>query len=149
MSRLFRSTSRVSMAVFGLLLIGGAIAYAQHNAKLARMLAAPARAVAVVAEHSFVQGTTSSRPLVKLFLTGAIERDSKKIPVEKAGPVTPGEVINFTMNSVNEGSASARDYRAVGQIREAPSLLPAAQWATAILKSAIQSTTANSFRRLQ
>ena len=38
------------------------------------------------------------------------------IPVEKAGPVTPGEVVNFTMSSVNEGSAPAREYRAVGQI---------------------------------
>lgn len=45
-----------------------------------------------------------------------IERDSKKIPVEKAGPVAPGEVVSFTMNSVNEGAAPAREYRAVGQI---------------------------------
>jgi len=49
-------------------------------------------------------------------LTGAIERDSQKIPVEKAGPVRPGEVVSFTMSSVNEGSAPARDYRAIGQI---------------------------------
>ena len=90
MARLFKKTGRVLLAIFGLLLIGGAVALAQEVA--------------------------SKRPLVKLFLTGAIERDSKKIPVEKAGPVKPGEVVSFTMNSVNEGSAPARQYRTVGQI---------------------------------
>jgi uncharacterized repeat protein (TIGR01451 family) len=49
-------------------------------------------------------------------LTGAIERDSNSIPVEKAGPVTPGEVVSFTMSSVNEGFAPAREYRVIGQI---------------------------------
>jgi uncharacterized repeat protein (TIGR01451 family) len=63
-----------------------------------------------------VQALAGNRPLVKLFLTGAIERDSKTIAVENAGPVTPGEVVSFTMNSVNEGSAPAREYRAIGQI---------------------------------
>jgi hypothetical protein len=90
MARLFKKPGRVLLATFGLLLIGGAVAFAQEVA--------------------------SKRPLVKLFLTGAIERDSKKIPVEKAGPVKPGEVVSFTMNSMNEGSAPARQYRAVGQI---------------------------------
>jgi uncharacterized repeat protein (TIGR01451 family) len=63
-----------------------------------------------------VEKVASDRPLVKLFLAGAVERDSKNISVEKAGPVTPGEVVSFTINSVNEGSAPARGYRAVGEI---------------------------------
>jgi hypothetical protein len=115
MSRSFRGTSRVCLAVFGLLLVGGAVAFAQHNATLARILASPAKAVALGVGQP-VQAVASTRPLVKLLLTGAIERDSKTIPVEKAGPVSPGEVVSFTMNSVNEGGAPARDYRAVGQI---------------------------------
>jgi len=97
MSRLFKKTGRVLLAVFGLLLIGGAVAFAQEVA--------------------------TKRPLVKLVLTGSIERDSKKIPVEKAGPVKPGEVVNFTMNSVNEGSAPARQYRTVGQIPKSSSFV--------------------------
>ena len=56
-----------------------------------------------------------NRPLVKSLDRG-LERDSKQVPVEKAGAVTPGEVVNFTMSSVNEGSAPALEYRAVGQI---------------------------------
>lgn len=115
MSKFFRGTSRVFLAVFGLLLVGGAVAFAQHNGTLAQILASPAKAVAMATGAPVVQGV-ASRPLVKLFLSGAIERDSKKLSVEKAGRVAPGEVVSFTMNSVNEGSAPARDYRAVGQI---------------------------------
>lgn len=106
MSKLFRGTTRVFLSVFGLLLVGGAVAFAQHNTTLARIFTSPTKAATVA----------TNRPLVKLSLTGAVERDSKLIPVEKAGPVTPGELVNFTMSSVNEGSASALEYRAVGQI---------------------------------
>jgi hypothetical protein len=115
MTRLFRGTTRIFVAVFAMLLVGGAVAFAQHNATLARIFSAPAKAVAVEG-RSVVREPATPRPLVTLSLTGAIERDSKQVPVEKAGPVTPGEVVNFTMNSVNEGSASALQYRAVGQI---------------------------------
>jgi uncharacterized repeat protein (TIGR01451 family) len=116
MSRLLRRTSRVFLAVLGLLLVGGALAFAQHNATLTRILTSPAKAVASAMGGPVVQEVDSNRPLVRLFLTGAIERDSKQIAVEKAGPVTPGEVVSFRLDSVNEGSAPAREYRAIGQI---------------------------------
>jgi uncharacterized repeat protein (TIGR01451 family) len=115
MSILLKGTSRISLAVFGLLLVGGAVAFAQHNTILTKIFAAPAKAAAAAMTPA-VQQVAVNRPLVKLFLTGAIERDSKTIAVEKAGPVTPGEVVSFTMSSVNEGSAPAREYRAIGQI---------------------------------
>jgi len=117
MSTLLKRTSRVFLAVAGLLLVGGAVALAQHNNALVRILADPAQAVALAFQQQPApQQLASNRPLVKLFLTGAIERDSKSIPIEKAGPVTPGEVVSFTMSSVNEGGAPAREYRAIGQI---------------------------------
>lgn len=115
MSRLFRGTTRIFLAVFALLLVGGAVAFAQRNATLARIFTSPAEAVASEV-RPVVREMATYRPLVKLSLTGAIERDSKQVPVEKAGAVTPGEVVNFTMSSVNEGSAPALEYRAVGQI---------------------------------
>jgi uncharacterized repeat protein (TIGR01451 family) len=117
MSTLLKRTSRVLLAVTGLLLVGGAVALAQHNNALVRILTGPVHAV-VLAVHPqpAQQQLANNRPLVKLFLTGAIERDSKSIPIEQAGPVTPGEVVSFTMNSVNEGGAPAREYRAIGQI---------------------------------
>jgi uncharacterized repeat protein (TIGR01451 family) len=116
MSRYFRRTSRVLIAVFGLLLVGGAVAFAQHNSTLARILASPAQAVAAAAQQPAMQEVAVNRPLVRLLLTGAIERDSKQVPVEKAGSVTPGELVSFTMSSINEGGAAAREYRAIGQI---------------------------------
>ena len=116
MSRYFRGTSRALIAVFGLLLVGGAVALAQHNTVLTRFLASPTKAVAAALQQPATQKIASNRPLVRIFLAGAIERDSKQISVEKAGPVKPGEVVSFTMDSINEGDAPAREYRAVGQI---------------------------------
>ena len=109
MSRLFRGTPRVFLALFGLLLVGGAIVFAQHSARSVGIFPGPLNDIPV-------QNAAGARPLVKIFLTGVIERNNKKISVESAGPVKPGEVVRFTMNSVNEGSAPAREYRAVGQI---------------------------------
>jgi len=123
MYRLFRKTSKVLLAVFGLLLIGGAVAFAQRDGTLARILTNPVRATVVALGRPAFQQIASKRPLVKLILTGAIERDSKKIPVEKAGPVKPGEVVSFMMNSVNEGSAPARQYRTVGQIPQSSTFI--------------------------
>jgi hypothetical protein len=115
MSRLFRGTGRVLLTIFGLLLVGGAVAFAQHNGTLTRIIAGPAQAVAMTTGQPVVQ-QVANRPQVKLSLSGAVERDKKTIAVEKAGSVKPGEVVSFTMNSVNQGSAPAREYRAVGQI---------------------------------
>ena len=116
MYRFLKKTSTIFSAAGGLLLVGGAVAFAQHNPTLARIIASPLKAVAAATQAPAMQAVAINRPLVRLCLTGAIERDSKTIAVEKAGPVTPGEVVSFTMNSVNEGSAPAREYRAIGQI---------------------------------
>jgi uncharacterized repeat protein (TIGR01451 family) len=101
-------------AVFGLLLVGGAVAFAQHNATLTRIFADPSKAAAEA--RRVAAEVPNNRPLIKLLLAGAIDRNSKTIPVDVAGPVTPGEIVSFTLSSVNEGSAAAREYRATGQI---------------------------------
>jgi uncharacterized repeat protein (TIGR01451 family) len=80
------------------------------------MFTSPAKTVALAVGGPVAPEVRSDRPLVRLLLTGAIERDSKKIPVETAGPVKRGEVLSYTMSSVNEGTAPAREYRAIGQI---------------------------------
>lgn len=116
MSTAFSRTSKVFLAVFSLLVVGGAAAFAQHNPTLTRILAGPAKAMALAVGRPVAQEVTSDRPLVKIVLTGVVERDSKKIPVDTAGQVKPGEVVSFTINSTNEGAAPARDYRAIGQI---------------------------------
>lgn len=56
------------------------------------------------------------RPDVKVKLAGVVERNKEVVPVEKAEAVNPGETINWTITSENEGNAPAREYKTVGQI---------------------------------
>jgi uncharacterized repeat protein (TIGR01451 family) len=55
-------------------------------------------------------------PAMKISLSGTIARASGNVAIEKAGSVNPGEVINYTITSNNEGSGSARDYKTIGPI---------------------------------
>lgn len=57
-----------------------------------------------------------SRPEVKITLTGLIQRGAKATPVEQAGRINPGEVIDWTIGSLNQGNAAAHGYQTVGQI---------------------------------
>jgi uncharacterized repeat protein (TIGR01451 family) len=55
-------------------------------------------------------------PVMKISLSGTVARPSGNVAIEKAGSVNPGEVINYTITSNNEGSGSARDYKTTGPI---------------------------------
>jgi uncharacterized repeat protein (TIGR01451 family) len=57
-----------------------------------------------------------ARPDVKVILTGMVERAEGRIPVEKASAVKPGEILDWTITSANEGNASASEYKAVAKI---------------------------------
>lgn len=58
----------------------------------------------------------AGRPEVKVVLSGTVERDDTKVPVEKASIVKSGEVLDWTIMSVNEGNAPAKQYNAVVKI---------------------------------
>ena len=58
----------------------------------------------------------AGRPEVKVVLSGTVERDDAKIPVEKASIVKSGEILDWTIMSVNEGNAPANEYNAVAKI---------------------------------
>ena len=58
----------------------------------------------------------AARPEVKVMLSGVVERDDTKVPVEKAALVKSGEILNWTITSVNEGNAPANEYTAVGKV---------------------------------
>jgi uncharacterized repeat protein (TIGR01451 family) len=66
---------------------------------------------------AFSQSTLmkSAQP-VKVNLSGAVERKGGKVAMEKAGTVSPGEVIDYTITSSNSGTTSAREYKTVGPI---------------------------------
>jgi uncharacterized repeat protein (TIGR01451 family) len=105
--------SRALAVAFITVLVGGAAAYAGGVNQLARVLAATESRAAVT---SAAAAQTTGRPLVKVVLSGTVERGEQKVSVEKTGPVKPGEVVSFTLDSANEGASAAHDYRSIGKI---------------------------------
>ncbi|MCM3900592.1 MAG: hypothetical protein ND866_02695, partial [Pyrinomonadaceae bacterium] len=58
----------------------------------------------------------AGRPEIKVLLSGVVERQSGRIPVQEAATVKSGEVMDWTITSMNEGNAPAREYKAVGVV---------------------------------
>jgi uncharacterized repeat protein (TIGR01451 family) len=77
-----------------LLVLGSAAAFAQKNFMVLR----------------------TGRPEIKVLLSGAVERQNGRIPVQEAATVKSGEIMDWTITSTNEGTAPARDYKAVGVV---------------------------------
>jgi uncharacterized repeat protein (TIGR01451 family) len=67
---------------------------------------------------------SAGRPAVKVMLSATVERDSVKMPVEKAVLVKSGEVLDWTIESVNEGTAPAKEYHAVARIPVGTQFVP-------------------------
>lgn len=89
-----RKVGSISFALASLLALGGVATFAQRHFLTA------------VAGH----------PEVKVTLSGVVEREDARIPVEKSAGVKSGEILDWTITSANEGNASASDYKAVGKI---------------------------------
>ena len=58
----------------------------------------------------------SGRPEVKVALAGVVERGGESLSLEKVGAVRPGEILQWDITSMNEGTGAARDYKAIGHI---------------------------------
>lgn len=87
-------TNRFLLGIcLGLLLVASAVAFANNGSAF-----------------------SSSRPQVIVALSGTIEREAKKLNLDKVDSVKPGEVLNWTINSENQGDASANQYKAIGKI---------------------------------
>ncbi|HYX27894.1 MAG TPA: hypothetical protein VE863_04955 [Pyrinomonadaceae bacterium] len=56
------------------------------------------------------------RPDVKVQLSGSVKRESANVPLEKSTVVNPGEILDWSMTSENDGNAPALNYKAVGHI---------------------------------
>jgi uncharacterized repeat protein (TIGR01451 family) len=94
MKKLSRRIRVLPVAVLCLLVVGGAAAFTQR-------------------QYSRAQ---AGQPEVKVMLSGAVERDAARLPVEKIASVMPGETLDWTITSQNEGTAPAHEYKTVGQI---------------------------------
>jgi uncharacterized repeat protein (TIGR01451 family) len=57
-----------------------------------------------------------NRPEVKIQLSAAVERDKALLPLDKATVVNPGEILDWTIVSENDGNGAAMDYKTVGHI---------------------------------
>lgn len=71
--------------------------------------------VVAVAQRKFM-ALRLARPDVKVHLSGSIERDRVRFPVQDVKLVKSGEVIDWIIASVNEGNAPAHDYKVIGAI---------------------------------
>jgi uncharacterized repeat protein (TIGR01451 family) len=58
----------------------------------------------------------NSRPLVKVVLSGTVERNKQTLALDKVKEVKSGEVLHWNLVSENSGNAGADEYKAVGQI---------------------------------
>lgn len=96
MTKLKKRIGALPSVALCLLVLGGAAALAQRQLRSAVM--------------------PGARPEIKVTLSGAIEREQKLVPVEKAEAVNPGETLDWTITSENDGNAPAHEYKAIGQI---------------------------------
>jgi uncharacterized repeat protein (TIGR01451 family) len=94
MTKLKKNLRALPLAALCLLVLGGAAALAQRQLKSA----------------------VTGRPDVKVLLSGSVEREAKRLPLEKAATVNPGEILDWTITSENGGNAPANDYKTIGQI---------------------------------
>jgi uncharacterized repeat protein (TIGR01451 family) len=94
MTKFKNNLRALPLAALCLLVLGGAAAIAQRQLRTAER----------------------GRPEVKVSLSGSVARGPERLPLEKAAAVNPGEVLDWTITSENDGSAAAHNYKAVGQI---------------------------------
>ena len=69
-------------------------------------------AAAFAQKHFMMSGAL--RPEVKMQLSGSVERDSARVALDKATVVKPGEILDWTMTSENQGTAPALEYKISG-----------------------------------
>jgi uncharacterized repeat protein (TIGR01451 family) len=94
MTKLKKNLRALPLAALSLLILGGAVALAQRH----------------------IRSVESGRPEVKVTLSGSVLRAQEKLPLDKIEKVNPGEILDWTITSANDGNAAAREYKAVGQI---------------------------------
>jgi len=88
MKTLKRNMNAPVVAALCLLLVGTAGAFAQRQIASARK--------------------SAGHPEVKVRLAGALKRNDESLALDKVSAVHPGEILDWTITSANEGDAPAR-----------------------------------------
>lgn len=94
MTKLSKKVGVLPLALFVLVASGAAFGFAQQ--RLAK--------------------AAQGRPEVKVLLAGTVEREGAQVALDKVEAVKPGEILNWNITSLNEGTASARSYKTVGHV---------------------------------
>lgn len=94
----------VPKIIFALLVLSGMAVFAAQNDTIGRAL-------------------SLIKPEVKVSIAGNVQRDGESLSLERSGAVKPGEVLDWTISSANEGNGEARNYRVVGQIPKGTSFV--------------------------
>jgi uncharacterized repeat protein (TIGR01451 family) len=63
-----------------------------------------------------LRSAASGRPVVKMILSGTVERSTGTLRLSDVAEVSQGDVLKWQITSMNEGQSAARNYVAVGQI---------------------------------
>jgi uncharacterized repeat protein (TIGR01451 family) len=79
---------------------------------------------AALAASGKLAGAQGGRPEVKVQLAGSVERAGERLSLEKVESVRPGDIIDWQIASSNDGTAPARDYKAVGHIPAGTTFVP-------------------------
>lgn len=94
MTKLKKNLGLVPLVALALVVLGTAAAFAQRQ----------------------MLRSETGRPEIKVMLSGAVEREGKQLKLDKVSDVQPGEILEWQITSLNEGTAAARDYKTVGHI---------------------------------
>jgi uncharacterized repeat protein (TIGR01451 family) len=102
MKKLQKKMTAPTVAVLCLLLVGtAAAAFAQRQ----------------------IAARSAGQPEVKIKLSGSLKRNDQSLALEKVSAVHPGEILDWTITSANEGNAPARQYKTIGQIPQGTSFV--------------------------
>jgi uncharacterized repeat protein (TIGR01451 family) len=80
----------------------------------------------VFAAHNdvVINALNLAQPKVRVETSGSVKRNDKDVLLDKAEAVNSGEILNWNINSANEGNGDAQNYRVVGQIPKGTQLIP-------------------------
>jgi uncharacterized repeat protein (TIGR01451 family) len=78
---------------------------------------------AAFAQRQIAARSAAGQPEVKITLAGSLKRDDKTVALDKVIAVHPGEILDWTITSANDGDAPARQYKTIGQVPQGTSFV--------------------------
>jgi len=80
-------------------------------------------AAAFAQRQMAARSNAAGQPEVKVKLSGSLRRNDESLTLDKVSAVHPGEILDWTITSANEGNAPARQYKTIGQIPQGTSFI--------------------------